>query len=92
MAPNAIAKPLCFLTKTMLSEHPTTIIWSHSARIRGRRISAVHNFSPGSTKAMLSETSSCESLVLGADGWVAGLVCAFPRETVAIYNLIKELK
>jgi 4-hydroxy-tetrahydrodipicolinate synthase len=28
-----------------------------------------------------------ESLILGAEGWVAGLVCAFPRETVAIYEL-----
>ena len=28
-----------------------------------------------------------ESLMLGAVGWVAGLVCAFPRETVAIYEL-----
>jgi 1-pyrroline-4-hydroxy-2-carboxylate deaminase len=31
-----------------------------------------------------------ESLALGVDGWVAGLVCAFPRETVAIYNLMQE--
>ncbi|MTI30089.1 dihydrodipicolinate synthase family protein, partial [Xanthovirga aplysinae] len=31
-----------------------------------------------------------ESLVMGADGWVAGLVCAFPKETVAIYRLVKE--
>ena len=30
-----------------------------------------------------------ESIVLGADGWVAGLVCAFPAETVAMYALIK---
>ena len=30
-----------------------------------------------------------ESLVLGCDGWVAGLVDAFPKETVAIYRLIK---
>jgi len=30
-----------------------------------------------------------EELCLGADGWVAGLVCAFPRETVAIYRLVK---
>ena len=30
-----------------------------------------------------------ESLMMGADGWVAGLVCAFPRETVAIYRLTK---
>jgi 1-pyrroline-4-hydroxy-2-carboxylate deaminase len=33
-----------------------------------------------------------ESLVLGAVGWVAGLVCAFPRETVVLYNLIKTGK
>ena len=30
-----------------------------------------------------------ESLMMGADGWVAGLVCAFPAETVAIYKLVK---
>lgn len=30
-----------------------------------------------------------ESLFMGADGWVAGLVCAFPQETVAIYKLAK---
>ncbi|WP_370582974.1 dihydrodipicolinate synthase family protein [Pontibacter rufus] len=35
------------------------------------------------------DTIALESLVLGAHGWVAGLVCAFPAETVAIYKLIK---
>lgn len=30
-----------------------------------------------------------ESLLMGADGWVAGLVCAFPAETVAVYRLVK---
>ncbi len=30
-----------------------------------------------------------EALVLGADGWLAGLVCAFPKETVKIYDLFK---
>ncbi|WP_181955281.1 dihydrodipicolinate synthase family protein [Filimonas effusa] len=35
------------------------------------------------------DTISMEELLLGADGWVAGLVCAFPRETVAIYRLVK---
>lgn len=35
------------------------------------------------------DTLGMESLVMGADGWVAGLVCAFPKETVAIYRLIK---
>ena len=31
-----------------------------------------------------------ESLLMGANGWVAGLVCAFPKETVAIYRLSKS--
>ena len=31
-----------------------------------------------------------ESIFMGADGWVAGLVDAFPRETVAIFNLAKQ--
>jgi 4-hydroxy-tetrahydrodipicolinate synthase len=31
-----------------------------------------------------------ESLIMGADGWVAGLVVAFPAETVAIYELAKQ--
>lgn len=30
-----------------------------------------------------------EALAVGATGWVAGLVTAFPRETVAIYRLMK---
>lgn len=33
-----------------------------------------------------------EALTLGAVGWVAGLVVAFPRETVAIYRLIQQKK
>ena len=33
-----------------------------------------------------------EELVAGAVGWVAGLVCAFPRETVAVYRLAKTGK
>ncbi|MFH5886216.1 dihydrodipicolinate synthase family protein [Halalkalibaculum sp. DA3122] len=35
------------------------------------------------------DTLALESLLLGADGWVAGLVAAFPRETVAIYELAR---
>ena len=35
------------------------------------------------------DTLAMEELCLGADGWVAGLVCAFPAETVAIFNLVK---
>lgn len=33
------------------------------------------------------DTLALESLFLGADGWVAGLVNAFPDETVALYRL-----
>ncbi len=36
------------------------------------------------------DTIAFESLMLGADGWVAGLVDAFPKETVAIYELVKK--
>jgi 4-hydroxy-tetrahydrodipicolinate synthase len=35
------------------------------------------------------DTLAVEYLALGASGWVAGLVCAFPEETVAIYRLLK---
>ena len=38
------------------------------------------------------DTLALESLLMGADGWVAGLVCAFPAETVAIYELQKAGK
>ncbi len=35
------------------------------------------------------DTIVMEELMLGADGIVGGLVDAFPRETVAIYKLVK---
>ncbi|MBL7742192.1 MAG: dihydrodipicolinate synthase family protein [Chitinophagaceae bacterium] len=35
------------------------------------------------------DTLAMEAICLGADGLVAGLVCAFPAETVAIYKLVK---
>ncbi len=38
------------------------------------------------------DTLAMEELVLGADGWIAGLVCAFPKETVAVYKLTKAGK
>lgn len=36
------------------------------------------------------DTIATEALIMGADGWVAGLVNAFPAETVAIYSLIQK--
>jgi len=38
------------------------------------------------------DTLALECLALGAHGWVAGLVDAFPAETVAIYRLMKAGK
>jgi len=35
------------------------------------------------------DTLALESILMGADGWVAGLVCAFPAETVTIHELVK---
>jgi dihydrodipicolinate synthase/N-acetylneuraminate lyase len=35
------------------------------------------------------DTLALESLLMGSDGWVSGLVCAFPAETVAIFKLVK---
>lgn len=38
------------------------------------------------------DTLAMEELVMGAHGWVAGLVCAFPKETVAVYELVQQGK
>ena len=38
------------------------------------------------------DTIAMEELLLGADGWVAGLVNAFPNETVAVYELVRSGK
>jgi 1-pyrroline-4-hydroxy-2-carboxylate deaminase len=35
------------------------------------------------------DTLAMEEMLMGAHGWVAGLVCAFPAETMAVYNLVK---
>ncbi|MFN5169625.1 MAG: dihydrodipicolinate synthase family protein [Cyclobacteriaceae bacterium] len=38
------------------------------------------------------DTIAMEEIMLGAHGWVAGLVCAFPRETVAVFELTRAGK
>lgn len=38
------------------------------------------------------DTLAMEELCMGAHGWIAGLVDAFPKETVAIYKLVKSGK
>jgi 1-pyrroline-4-hydroxy-2-carboxylate deaminase len=55
-----------------------------------RRISDIRNL-VGDRYALFTgvDDLALESLILGASGWVAGLVCAFPRETVVLYSLVK---
>lgn len=55
-----------------------------------RRISEIKSLC-GDRFAVLTgvDNLALESLALGADGWVAGLVVAYPAETVAIYELAK---
>ena len=36
------------------------------------------------------DTLALEALMMGADGWIAGLVCAFPHETVTIFDLCSQ--
>ena len=36
------------------------------------------------------DTLALESLAVGADGWVASLAGAFPQETLALYELVRE--
>jgi 1-pyrroline-4-hydroxy-2-carboxylate deaminase len=56
-----------------------------------RRITDIKNLVGDRYKIFTGvDNIALEALMLGASGWVAGLVCAFPVETVAIYNLAKE--
>lgn len=55
-----------------------------------RRISEIKSLCGDRFKVLTGvDNLALESLALGADGWVAGLVVAYPRETVAIYELAK---
>ncbi|HEY6952395.1 MAG TPA: dihydrodipicolinate synthase family protein, partial [Bacteroidota bacterium] len=55
-----------------------------------RRISDIRNLVGDRYQIFIGvDDLAMESLMLGAVGWVAGLVCAFPRETVVLFELIK---
>lgn len=56
-----------------------------------RRVTDIRNLT-GDRYAIFAgvDDLAYESFLLGAKGWVAGLVCAFPRETVALYRLLAE--
>lgn len=55
-----------------------------------RRISEIKTLCGDRFKVLTGvDNLALESLAMGADGWVAGLVVAYPRETVAIYELAR---
>ncbi len=56
-----------------------------------RRVTEIINLTGDRYQVFIGvDNLALESLLLGAAGWVAGLVCAFPKETVRIYELVKE--
>jgi 1-pyrroline-4-hydroxy-2-carboxylate deaminase len=56
-----------------------------------RRITDIHNLLGDRYEILTGvDDLALESLVLGCSGWIAGLVCAFPKETVAIYRLVQD--
>jgi dihydrodipicolinate synthase/N-acetylneuraminate lyase len=72
-----------------LAEMPTIQAVKESTRDISNVTRMINRF--GDRFKILSgvDTLAMESLLMGADGWVAGLVCAFPAETVAVYRLVK---
>jgi 4-hydroxy-tetrahydrodipicolinate synthase len=72
-----------------LADEPTFVALKESAD-DVRRITDIRNLVGDRYRIFVGvDDLALEGLVIGADGWVAGLVCAFPRETVALYHLVK---
>jgi len=72
-----------------LAEEPTFVAIKESSN-DVRRITDIINLVGERYRIFCGvDNIALEALVLGGDGWLAGLVTAFPKETVAIYNLVK---
>jgi 1-pyrroline-4-hydroxy-2-carboxylate deaminase len=73
----------------VLLRHDTIQAVKESTRDLANVTRLINNF--GDRLKILTgvDTIAIEALVMGAHGWVAGLVNAFPAETVAIYRLVK---
>lgn len=73
-----------------ISSHPRIVAVKESSD-DVRRVIAIRN-ALGDRLAIFAgvDNLALESLAVGADGWVAGLVDAFPAETVAIWRLWRE--
>jgi dihydrodipicolinate synthase/N-acetylneuraminate lyase len=73
----------------LLSENPNIQAVKESTRDVSNVTRLINRFGDRLQILCGVDTLAMEELLMGADGWVAGLVCAFPAETVAIFRLIK---
>lgn len=72
-----------------MADHPTIQAVKESTRDTVNITRMINRFGDRFKILTGVDPLALESLVLGAHGWVAGLVDAFPRETVAIFKLVK---
>ncbi len=76
----------------VMAEWPTIQAVKESTRDVSNVTRMLHRFGDRFKILCGVDTLALESLLLGAHGWVAGLVDAFPRETMAIFRLAKAGK
>lgn len=74
----------------VLSKHPNIQAVKESTRDISNVTRMINRFGDRFKILTGVDPLAMESLVMGAHGWVAGLVDAFPKETVAIFRLVKQ--
>jgi 4-hydroxy-tetrahydrodipicolinate synthase len=72
-----------------LADEPLIVAIKESCDDIRRSIEMINRFGDRFDLFTGVDNLAFEALAVGAVGWVAGLVCAFPKETVAIYRLMK---
>lgn len=72
-----------------LAEEPLVVAMKESTDDIRRVTDVINRFGDRFDIFTGVDNLALESLMVGAVGWVAGLVVAFPKETVAIYRLAK---
>lgn len=70
-----------------LAEEPLVVAMKESTDDIRRVTDVINHFGDRFDVFTGVDNLALESLMVGATGWVAGLVVAFPKETVAIYKL-----
>jgi len=73
-----------------LSEEPTLVAIKESSDDVRRVTDIINEVGDRFTIFCGVDDLALEAILMGAEGWVAGLVNAFPRETVAIWDLVRQ--